>query len=240
MRLDLYLVQNKIVNTRNKAQEMIKQGLVIVNNKTISKPNFNINNNDIVKIVSELEFVSRAGNKLKHALNEFKIDVFNKICLDIGASTGGFTDCLLQNNAKLVYALDCGTNQLDEKLLNDSRVINLENINLKQIPNLELTKIDIIVCDVSFISLKHVFEAIKPILHKDMNLIFLIKPQFELNKTIILKDNYCIKKESDRQKAINNVISYAEQYNLILKQITKSPIKGAKLENIEYLAWFSF
>ncbi len=240
MRLDLYLVETNRAQTRNKAQEMIKKGFVSVDNKVILKPNYDVCTNQEIKILSELEFVSRAGYKLKKALEEFKIDVDNKTCLDIGASTGGFVDCLLQNGAKKVYALDCGTDQLAKKLLDDNKVVNLANTNLKEIPNLEFDHLDIITCDVSFISLKHVFAAIESLIDSDTILIFLIKPQFELSKEIVEKNNFCIKKESDRQKAIHQVQMYANEHKINLVSIIESPITGAKLENIEYLGLFKY
>lgn len=173
------------------------------------------------------------------ALNEFKINVNDKVILDIGASTGGFTDCCLQAGAKLVYALDVGTNQLAEKLKFNPKVINLEQVNLKDLPNIKFNDIiNIIVCDVSFISLKHVFANLKNLQNDELIMVFLIKPQFELDQKIINQTKGIIKNPKHHQLAIDKVKEYAIQNNFELKQIINSPILGKKGENQEFIGYF--
>ena len=179
-RIDLYLVKHDYCETRNQAQQMLEFGLVKVNNELITKPNYLVDDSELIE-VQKLAYVSRAGYKLAKALEVFKINLDNKVILDIGASTGGFTDCALQHNAKLVYALDVGSNQLTESLKNNDKVIVMENTNLKYIRQIHFEhKIDAVVCDVSFISLKHVFKSLISLYNEALEMVFLIKPQYEL------------------------------------------------------------
>lgn len=181
MRLDKYIAQKDNLS-RDQAIELIKAGGVIVNSKIIQKPAYTISDND--NIASDLsktyDFVSRAGVKLQDALDSFKINVTNKVCLDVGASTGGFTECLLKNGASLVYAVDVGTNQLHPKLISDSRVISFEQTDIRNIDLVKLSKnIDIVTIDVSFISCKKVIPALEKIIRQNCDIILLYKPQFE-------------------------------------------------------------
>ena len=208
-RIDHYLVKNNYCKTRTQAQELIKNGFVFINDNQIKKNNLLIDSNQEIKIIY-FKFVSRAGYKLDYAIQNFKIDFKNKIVLDIGSSTGGFVDCALQYGAKFVYALDVGTNQLHEILKNNSKVKSLEKTNLKMIcPEMFDQLIDIITCDVSFISLKHVFEVIQKIVNNQTIMIFLIKPQFELSKEILDKTKGNINQQKYHDLAINNVLKPA-------------------------------
>lgn len=237
-RIDLYLLENNYCQTRSQAQQMIDFGLVKINQQVINKSNYLIKTTDSLE-VEPLKYVSRAGIKLATALKEFKIDVNDKVILDIGASTGGFTDCCLQLGAKLVYALDVGTNQLAEKLKSNPKVINLEQVNLKDLPNIKFNDvIDIIVCDVSFISLKHVFTSLKNLRNDKLIMVFLIKPQFELDQKTINQTKGIIKNPKHHQLAIDKVKEYAIQNNFELKQIINSPILGKKGENKEFIGYF--
>lgn len=239
-RIDLYLVKHNFCETRNQAQQMIDFGLVIVNKKVINKSNLLVDENDNIK-VKKLDFVSRAGYKLEKAINEFKIDLNNKVVLDIGSSTGGFTDCALKKGAKFVYAIDVGTNQLVPILRNDSRVFCMENTNLKNIPNINFeNKIDVVVCDVSFISLKHVFKSLINLYNEQLELIFLIKPQYELDQKIINENKGVVKKQILHKKAIDNVRSYAKENHVNLINVISSPIKGSKGGNEEFLGYFKW
>ena len=241
IRLDKYLIDNNNVETRNKAQQLIKNGQINVNGKIIDKSNFLVDVNDEIKIIEPLKFVSRGGIKLQHAINQFNINLNDKIVLDIGASTGGFTDCCLKNGAKLVYCLDIGTNQLHHSLINNPSVKNFPNTNLKQIPNLfQKNQFDVIVVDVSFISLKHVFESIKNICSKNTTIVCLIKPQFELNPIILSKFKGSIKSEKYHNEAIQNVLLSATNNGFKLIKVIDSPILGSKGENKEFLGIFSF
>lgn len=239
-RIDIYLVNNQYCTTRTKAQELIKNGMVFVNNIKVEKTNLLIDKNQEIKI-NDFKFVSRGGYKLEHAINTFGVDFNNKVVLDIGSSTGGFVDCALQYGAKFVFALDVGSNQLDNKLKNNPKICSLENTNLKSI-NKEMfsKKIDIITCDVSFISLKHVFCAISKIVSEETIMIFLIKPQFELSKEILDKTKGKITFDKHHQLAINNVLNDAKSFHFSLMAMTESPIKGKKMCNTEYLGLFKW
>lgn len=241
-RLDVYLVKNSYYETRNKAQTAIESKDVKVNGQIISNSSYKVEEDCIIEIVSNsLPYVSRGGLKLEKALKVFDIDLKDKIILDIGASTGGFTDCSLQNGASKVYALDVGENQLHESLKNNDKVISLEKTNFRTI-DIEKFKeydIDTIVVDVSFISLSYIFENASKIISNDKCMICLIKPQFETNKKEHNK-NGVVNNPKIHFQVIKNVIEYANKYNLHLNKLDSSPIKGDKSGNIEYLGLFSF
>ncbi len=242
LRLDLYLVNNKLCETRNKAQELIKSSCVLVNNVIITKPNTIINQKDSVEIVKKFQYVSRAGYKLKNAIDEFKVDLNNKIVLDVGSSTGGFADCCLQNGAKKVYCLDVGSNQLHHTIKNNKNVVELSNTNIKDV-NIEMINdvLDIIVSDISFISSKFMFEnIIKLKINSETKIISLIKPQFELTKEILNKHNGVVKEEKYHQQAIDNVITAAKKLGFKCLDVIESPITGAKLKNKEFLGLFMY
>lgn len=233
MRLDLYLVSNNYFKTRNKAQDAIKQNIIYVNNKLITKPSFDIIDGDAIKIKGDIcPYVSRGGYKLEGAIKEFNLDFKDKVIVDIGSSTGGFTDCSLQHGAKKVYAIDVGSNQLDSKLKNDNRVISMENTNIKDVDNFP-DEIDYLVMDVSFVSIEYLLDSInKHITNKNM-LVCLIKPQFELGKTY-LKNGVC-KDKNLHLEVLNNVSKALEDYNLGIYKLIPSPILGGS-GNKEFLA----
>ena len=240
MKLDEYLVENEYFENLEIAKRQIMVGNVIVNEQKIDKPGEIISLNKIKSIrikERDIPYVSRGGLKLEKAMKVFDLDFKDKVVLDIGASTGGFTDCSLQNGAKFVYAVDVGTNQLDWKLRNDSRVKSIENKHINDLEKSYLKdEIDIIVMDISFISIKKVLYKIKELLKENGFAIFLIKPQFEAERNEIEKgivDNLNIHK-----RVINEIIEEAKTYQLFLENLTVSPIKGTK-GNVEYLAKFS-
>ena len=241
-RLDVFLVKNGFYETRNKAQNAIESKDIKVNDKIINSPSYKVEEDCKIDIISNsLPYVSRGGLKLEKALNVFKIDLKDKIILDIGASTGGFTDCSLQNGAKKVYSLDVGENQLHDSLRNNEKVISLEKTNFRTI-NIEEFKsynIDVIVVDVSFISLSYIFENASKIIDKDKCMICLIKPQFETNKKEHNK-NGVVNNPKIHLQVIKNVMEYANKFDLHLNKLDYSPIKGDKSGNIEYLGLFSF
>ncbi len=177
MRIDQYLVINKYFTSRTKAKEEIKNGHVYVNDKQILSPNYDYTNG-IIKIINQMPYVSRGGLKLEKAINYFNLDFNDKVILDIGASTGGFTDCALKHGARKVYAVDVGTSQLDEGLKNNPKVVSQENTNILDAKINE--KVDILVMDVSFVSIKHLLDALLRFLDDDNYLVCLIKPQFEV------------------------------------------------------------
>ena len=240
MRLDEYLVENEYFENLEIAKRQIMVGNIIVNEQKVDKPGEIISLDKIKSIrikEKDIPYVSRGGLKLEKAINVFDLDFKDKIVLDIGASTGGFTDCSLQNGAKFVYAIDVGTNQLDWKLRNDNRVKSIENKHINDLEKSDLQDdIDIIVMDISFISIKKVLYKIKELLKDNGFAIFLIKPQFEAERDEIKKgivDNLNVHK-----RVINEVIEEAKIYQLFLENLTVSPIKGTK-GNVEYLAIFS-
>ncbi len=236
MRLDEYLVVNKIVESRNKATFLIENDLVSVNNIIVNKKNYIVNNNDVIKIIEELKYVSRAGYKLEEALKQFKIDCKDKVVLDIGASTGGFSDVCLQNGAKLIYCLDVGYNQLHPKIKNNKKIINLEKTNIKDLNSKMIpAKIDLVVSDISFISSEYMFKAIRKInLAQNADIISLIKPQFELSPNQVKNG---LVNEKYWNIAIDKVKKYANNNNFKTIMVIDSPLKGAKKGNKEFLLW---
>jgi len=182
MRLDQFLVSKNFVESREKAKRLIKEGKIKINDKICLKPSYQVKPEDKIEIKENLKFVSRGGEKLLFALKEFNISPLNKICLDIGASTGGFVDCLIKNGAKKVYAIDIGTNQLHPCLRNNRRVISLEKTDIRKFEANK--KFDLITVDLSFISLKLFLKKIKNLLSQKGDLILLFKPQFEVGKNI--------------------------------------------------------
>ena len=240
MRLDEYLVENEYFENLEIAKRQIMVGNVIVNEQKIDKPGEIISLNKIKSIrikERDIPYVSRGGLKLEKAMKVFDLDFKDKVVLDIGASTGGFTDCSLQNGAKFVYAVDVGTNQLDWKLRNDSRVKSIENKHINDLEKSDLQDdIDIIVMDISFISIKKVLYKIKELLKDNGFAIFLIKPQFEAERNEINKG--IVDSLNVHKRVINEVIEEAKINQLFLENLTVSPIRGTK-GNIEYLAKFS-
>jgi len=240
MRLDEYLVENEYFENLEIAKRQIMVGNIIVNEQKVDKPGEIISLDKIKSIrikEKDIPYVSRGGLKLEKAIKVFELDFKDKIVLDIGASTGGFTDCSLQNGAKFVYAIDVGTNQLDWKLRNDSRVKSIENKHINDLEKNDLQDdIDIIVMDISFISIKKVLYKIKELLKDNGFAIFLIKPQFEAERNEINKG--IVDSLNVHKRVINEVIEEAKINQLFLENLTVSPIKGTK-GNIEYLARFS-
>ena len=238
MRLDEYVYKEGYTESRSKAQDIILAGCVYVNGIKVTAKAQKIKDTDNIEVVQNIKNVSRAGDKLEKAFSVFDISVENKICLDIGASTGGFTDCLLRYGAKKVYALDVGHNQLVYKLRSDSRVVSIEDFNAKDIKremfNDEIPSV--VVSDVSFISV----SKIAPIIFKELNdlefWISLIKPQFEAERGDVSKGGI-IKDDILREKIVNNAIDRITKCGFKEINRTVSPIKGSK-GNIEYLAHF--
>ena len=240
MRLDEYLVENEYFENLEIAKRQIMVGNIIVNEQKVDKPGEIISLDKIKSIrikEKDIPYVSRGGLKLEKAIKVFELDFKDKIVLDIGASTGGFTDCSLQNGAKFVYAIDVGTNQLDWKLRNDTKVKSIENKHINDLEKKDLQDdIDIIVMDISFISIKKVLYKIKELLKDNGFAIFLIKPQFEAERNEINKG--IVDSLNVHKRVINEVIEEAKINQLFLENLTVSPIKGTK-GNIEYLARFS-
>ena len=236
-RLDLILVEREIFETREKAKREIMAGNVLVNEKVETKAGtmFKDTEDLIIRIKDRLKYVSRGGLKLEKAIKVWNLDFKDKLVLDIGASTGGFTDCALQNGAKRVYANDVGTNQLDWKLRNDERVVSLEEKHIKdlEIEDLENNKVDFIVIDVSFISLTKVIPYFEKFLKENSQAVMLIKPQFEVGKEKIGR-NGIVENEEYHDEAIKKIIYFIKDLGYELIGVEDSPIKGTK-GNKEFL-----
>lgn len=241
MRADVFLVSNGFCESRQRAKKLIESGRVKVNGAPFSKVSKEINENDAVEVIpsEKYEYVSRGGYKLEAALDGFNVDVENLIAADIGASSGGFSDCLLCRNIKKVYAVDCGSGQLASKITGDSRVVSIENTNARYIDEtLFGGKVDIAVMDLSFISQTLVFPAISRILKEGGILVSLIKPQFEAGRSGVGK-NGIVKNEKIRKEAVEKVIENAKLFGLVSRGVIESPIKGGD-GNTEYLTVFDF
>ena len=234
-RLDQILFNRNLVESKTKAQAMIMAGQVFVEGIRVDKSGLNVSSNALIEIKNlGPEWVSRGAIKLLTAIDKNKISVKNKICIDLGSSTGGFTDVLVQRGAKKVYAVDVGSNQLHEKLKKNNKVISLEKTNARYLKSEAiLDLIDIMVCDVSFISLKKVIEPNLNLLQNESIIIVLIKPQFESKKNETKKG---IVRDSAIHKRICNEISewFKMVCNCKVLSILESPIKGPK-GNIEFL-----
>ena len=227
-RLDILLVKRGFFENKEKAQRAIMAGLVIVDEKKIDKSGtlIKIDKEPVIRVKGEMsKYVSRGGLKLEKALKVFELDFQDKVILDVGASTGGFTDCSLQNGASFVYAVDVGTNQLDWKLRNDSRVKSLENVHIKDLTEEELDnkKVDYIVMDVSFISITKVIEHLGKFCHENTKLMALIKPQFETDKEFIAKGGI-VKDTEQHIEAIRKVIESGEEVGFYIENLDFSPI----------------
>ena len=234
-RLDQILFNRNLAESKTKAQAIIMAGQVFVDGKNVNKSGFNINSNAVIEI-KDLgpEWVSRGAYKLLTALEKNKIIVRDKICIDLGSSTGGFTDVLIQNGANKVYAVDVGTNQLHEKLKKNNRVISLEKTNARYLKKDQFEElIDIMVCDVSFISLKKVIEPNLNLLKDESVIISLIKPQFESKKNETKKG--VVRDSIIHQRICNEISEWFENiYDSKVLSIIESPIKGPK-GNAEFL-----
>lgn len=237
LRLDQLIYKKGITESREKARALIIEGKVIVNGQKIEKPGTMVDENAEITICGEtLSYVSRGGLKLEHALKEFSIDVKNKVAMDVGASTGGFTDCLIQHGAKRVYAIDVGYGQLAWKLRVDPRVIPIERTNIRYMNRDKIPEdVDIVTVDVSFISLKLVIPKVLEFLKTEGEIIALIKPQFEVGRREVDKGGI-VKDQEKRQKAVEEIKKFFESLNLKVRGVTESPIKGHK-GNIEYLIY---
>ncbi len=238
MRLDVYLVENNYFTTRSKATLAIKENKIKVNGKLITKAGFNVDENDVIEIKEDINpFVSRAGLKLAFALETFNIDLNDKIVLDIGASTGGFTDCCLQNKAKKVYAYDVGHSQIEKSLINDKRVVIKEKINCRYLKRQDfIDDIDFICMDVSFISCTKMLQAISNVLTTNKEAVILFKPQFEVGNKYLNRQGLVIDDKIIKIR-LNETLNLAKEFDLQLINKVISPITG-KDGNKEYLLYF--
>lgn len=239
-RLDTLLVELNLCTSRALAQRLIQAGEVTVNDQVVDKPGTEIDISAAIKVKERSRFVSRGGEKLAKALELFAIPITNRICLDGGISTGGFTDCLLQAGAKLVYGIDVGYGQVDWRLRNDPRVILRERTNLRHLTPTELYGADdpipdLAVIDVSFISLTKILPAVWQLTQPNRDAVLLVKPQFEVGKSRVGKKGV-VRDPNDHADAIFQVLQAGCELGWKYKGLTWSPITGPA-GNIEYLLW---
>lgn len=234
-RIDSYLVENGHAQSRERAKKMILSGGVFINGKSVSKPSENVSETDTVTVTAEdIKYVGRGALKLEHAFKAFNISVKNKVCADIGASTGGFTEILLEQGAGKVYAVDVGHGQLAEKLLGDGRVINCEGTNVKNLtPAFFSEAVAFMSVDLSFISLKNVMNILAGCLEYSGEIIALIKPQFEAGKKALNKSGI-VKDKKNHISVLNELMLFFGSCGLKPLKLDFSPITGGD-GNIEYL-----
>ena len=235
IRLDVALVDGGFAESREKAKALIMAGIVYVNNQKSDKAGNTVKPDDIIEVRGEtLKYVSRGGLKLEKAVNVFDFTLNDKICADIGASTGGFTDCMLQNGAKKVYAIDVGYGQLAWKLRTDERVINLERTNFRYVTKNKIPEdLDFASVDVSFISLSMILPVLRTLLKSDGEAVCLIKPQFEAGKENVGKKGV-VRDKNVHISVIEKIIDLIITNNFTLLGLDFSPVKGPE-GNIEYL-----
>lgn len=235
IRLDQYLCQNGLVQSRERAKALIMSGIVFVNNQKADKAGEMIAEDATVEVRGhDIGYVSRGGLKLEKAMQVFPMTPNGKVCMDIGASTGGFTDCMLQNGATKVYAVDVGYGQLAWSLRSDECVVNMERTNIRHVtPDMLADQIEFFSVDVSFISLKHIFPVADAICVPGANGVCLVKPQFEAGREKVGKKGV-VRESSTHIEVIRNAIGFALQNHFSVRGLDYSPIKGPE-GNIEFL-----
>lgn len=229
------MVERGLAESRSLAQRLVMAGQVRVDGQVALKPSVNLETNAVITVDHGPPFVSRGGEKLAAALDHFPITVQNKICADVGASTGGFTDCLLQHGAARVYAIDVGRGILHWKLRKDRRVVVMEETNaryLERLPEL----VELVTIDASFISLKVLLPVVKGWLEPDADLVVLVKPQFEAGRQEVAKGDGVIRDPLVHQRILEEVLSFAQSVGFEAKEAIRSPLLGPK-GNVEFLAW---
>ncbi len=240
MRLDQYLATYKEVKSRALAQDLIKEGYVQVNGKIIRKPAFAVDEQDIIEVHKrEHEFASRGGLKLFHAIAKHNVNIKDKVVMDIGASTGGFSDVCLQQGACHVYAVDVGVNQLADELKNNPKVSNLENCDIRDLdPSCITQPFDFICIDVSFISLKKIFTAVKQYCTPQTELLVLVKPQFEVGKNFVNKQGV-VKDKNVHKRLLQDYLEYFQSLDFGVRAIDKAAIQG-RSGNQEYIFYMKY
>ena len=240
-RIDKLLVERGLAESRTKAQAIVMAGAVLANEQRVSKPSDLIPTDAEIRVKGADDpasrYVGRGGVKLEAALRDFEVDVQDRVCLDVGSSTGGFTDCLLQHGARRVIAIDVGHNQIDWRLRTDPRVEVREGVNARYLRPEEFdTQFDLIVMDVSFISATKVLPALVPLLKHDGRLITLIKPQFEVGRGEVGKGGI-VREPEKRTRVVEEVNRAAEELGLLARKVIESPLQGAD-GNVEFLALY--
>lgn len=235
-RVDIVMVDQGLAESRSQAQRLVMAGQVRVNDQLVHKPSKKIEPQDRITVEGGPAFVSRGGRKLQAALDQFDVEIQGKVCADVGASTGGFTDCLLQYGAARVYAIDVGSGLLHWKLRHDSRIVIMEQTNARYVKTLPEV-IDLVVVDVSFISLKIILPVAAGWLSDQGNVIALIKPQFEVGRKHIGKGGV-VRDPQLHHDVAASVLELGADLGLHTSGLIRSPLQGPK-GNIEFLVWFS-
>ena len=239
-RIDILMTERGLAKSREKAKAIIMSGIVYVNGQKEDKAGTTFPDDLTTRIEvrgASLRYVSRGGLKLEKAMKEFPIDLHGRICMDIGASTGGFTDCMLQNGAKKVFAVDVGHGQLAWKLRNDERVVCMEKMNIRYITAEDIggEMLDFASVDVSFISLSKVLPPVWPLLKEGAEMVCLIKPQFEAGREEVGKKGV-VRDTKVHEEVILRTADFVKQTGFVIRGLTYSPIRGPE-GNIEYLIW---
>jgi 23S rRNA (cytidine1920-2'-O)/16S rRNA (cytidine1409-2'-O)-methyltransferase len=238
-RIDVLLVEKGFFDSREKARKNLMAGLVFVDNARVDKPGEKVKRDANIEVKGvAIPYVSRGGLKLEKAIKAFDLNLEGKISMDVGASTGGFTDCMLKNGASKVFAVDVGYGQMAWSLRTDPRVVCMERTNIRYVKSEDIgDKLDFASIDVSFISLKLVLPVVKSLLNENGEIIALIKPQFEAGREKVGKKGVVRDPEVHRE-VVDKIVTFAQSIGLSLKGLTFSPIKGPE-GNIEYLAYFA-
>ncbi|MDZ4785213.1 MAG: TlyA family RNA methyltransferase [bacterium] len=239
-RLDQLLIERGLALDLDKACKMIMAGEVLVDESRDQKPGTLVSEKSSIRLIEKGQFVSRGGDKLQAAIDYFVINILGQVAIDIGSSTGGFTDCLLKNGVSKVYALDVGKNELDWSLRNDKRVVALDGVNareLDQFPKITFNPVPTFATiDVSFISLTLVLPPLLKLLSKGSQVLALIKPQFELPKEDIL-DGGVVKDPELHKKVCKTISDFSIEIGFSVKGIFESPVRGARKGNQEFFIW---
>ena len=237
-RLDVLLAERGLAESRERAKAIVMSGSVYVSGKRAEKPGIQVDDEALVEIRGAPVYVSRGGQKLEKALNFFAISPEGKVCIDCGASTGGFTDCLLKKGARVVYAVDVGYGQLAWGVRSDPRVVTMERTNIRHVTaDMFNIKPELAVIDVSFISLSLVLPVVRQLLTEDGEAVCLIKPQFEAGREHVGKKGV-VRDPDTHRKVLEDFLCNSERSEFVLKGLTHSPVRGPE-GNIEYLAWIS-
>jgi 23S rRNA (cytidine1920-2'-O)/16S rRNA (cytidine1409-2'-O)-methyltransferase len=237
-RLDLMIVERNLIDSREKGRRLILAGLVFVNGHPATKPGISYKDDIEITLKKVPRFVSRGGDKILGAFKAFNLDVKGAVCMDVGSSTGGFTDCMLQHGATKVYAVDVGTAQLHYKMRKDDRVVVMEKTNARYFDETSLPElVDFISIDVSFISLKKILPAVVKLMKADAQMVSLIKPQFEVGRDRIEKGGV-VRNHDFRLEVVADIVAFGEaECGLESLGMETSPLKGPK-GNVEFLAWW--
>lgn len=236
-KLDRLLVDRGLVADADEARRLIGLDMVLVNGAVASNPERMVSNADQLLLVQPSRFVSRGGEKLDHALEALGFEVHDSVAVDLGASTGGFTDCLLQRGCRMVYAVDVGEHLLHERLAHDPRVSALNGVNVKDVDRLPTRVADVVVVDLSFISAVAAIPAIKAVTRDEAEVVVLVKPQFEAQRAEVDRHGGVIDDQGIRERTVEEVTAAFAQAGFEHRGTVESPIQGAK-GNVEYLSWF--